>query len=151
MKYKNLWFGLLILFIMLAILSCDNNQNEQSIDGQVDVTNQPQTSEREGNWELREEELVIYSDLGMSEWIGYLNAMPEEQWESILCQIERITLADGVSVVQRAAFDGCVNLKEVLMSDTVYIIEEDAFTSCSSLTHVVWSNNLKIIVCLGNN
>ncbi len=97
------------------------------------------------NWSLEKNHLVIKNDAGMTEWICFLNSTPEEEWGSILDSIYTITLKNGVTVIQGAAFENCHNLTEVYMANSVHTIEEWAFDSCTSLEKIRWSKNLKII------
>lgn len=97
------------------------------------------------NWSLEKNHLVIKNDTGMTEWICFLNSTPEEEWGSILDSIYTITLKNGVTVIQGAAFEQCHNLTEVYMANSVHTIEEWAFDCCNSLRKVHWSKNLKII------
>ncbi len=97
------------------------------------------------NWTLENGKLVIQNDTGMTEWIGLLNATPEEDWGAILDSVQTIAFKEGVTVIQTAAFEHCHNLKEVTMSDSVHTIEEWAFDGCTSLKTIHWSKGLKII------
>ncbi len=56
--------------------------------------------------------------------------------------VEVVALDDSVKVIDRNAFEGCLNLKEVTMTNSVQFIGENAFDGCPKLEKVVLSGRV---------
>ena len=85
---------------------------------------------------IEDEELEIPSDMGITE-IG------EDAFKG--CNAVKIIIPEGVVKIDKRAFYGLRNLREVVFPSTLEIIGEDAFRECHSLKTIHFSTGLKVI------
>lgn len=57
-------------------------------------------------------------------------------------QLTEIIFPDGVVTIENNAFNDCVNLTKVTMPDSITFVGSSAFRGCRKLVDVQWSNNL---------
>lgn len=53
---------------------------------------------------------------------------------------------EPVRIITRSAFDGCLNLEEIILPKTIIRIEENAFRDCSNLKKVVIEDGASLII-----
>lgn len=61
--------------------------------------------------------------------------------------IEKIDIADNVSVIGDYAFSGCINLKEIIWPKSLTRIGWHAFRGCSALESAILPKGLRVIDC----
>ncbi len=73
--------------------------------------------------------LIITSDDGMFDWV---DQSPDEARESVTS----VEIKSGVTSIEKAAFQNCSAMKEIIIPDGVTSIGMYAFDSCSGLTSI---------------
>ena len=66
-------------------------------------------------------------------------------WSGYNQQILGIVVEEGIDVIGKNAFLGCVNARSVSLANTVRLIDNAAFSRCSSLEEIVLPENLRRI------
>ena len=61
------------------------------------------------------------------------------------CGIERIEIPNNITTIERIAFLGCSNLKEVILSNRLKSIKSNTFNDCSNLGKIVLPNSVQRI------
>lgn len=56
--------------------------------------------------------------------------------------LERVTIADGVELIDNSAFNGCSKLTEITIPSTLTKIGASAFKNCAGLTHVTFPGSV---------
>ncbi len=128
--------------------------------GYAHLTESPDTNVM---WEYKNGTLTITGDEPMHDFYFTYGGRTQNTvrtttpWEGYTEKIEKVIITDGVKSVSRYAFDGCINLKEVVIADNVAVntgafhylrnlekvtlgkncsIGEDAFRGCTALCEI---------------
>ncbi len=56
--------------------------------------------------------------------------------------LERVTIAEGVTLIDKSAFNGCTKLAEITIPTTLTRIGASAFKNCAALTHVTFPGGI---------
>ena len=62
-------------------------------------------------------------------------------------QVERVTLPEGLTNIQKEAFNGCFALRSVSLPESLQSIGDSAFDWCRSLTEITLPEGLRTIGC----
>ena len=66
-------------------------------------------------------------------------------WFDIKEDIEIVCIGDGVTDIGSGAFQGCINLTQIVFSNSISKIKKHAFFRCSSLKEITIPNNVTSI------
>lgn len=94
-----------------------------------------------GWWTLDEEtgHLTVYED------IPYCERPSESEWFDYRYDIKSVTIVNGVTAVNKYAFQGCKNIVSIELPITLEFIGPWAFSSCTSLTDIDLPGSLTYI------
>lgn len=92
-------------------------------------------------WTLDEEtgHLTVYED------IPYCERPSESEWFDYRYDIKSVTIVNGVTAVNKYAFQGCKNIVSIELPITLEFIGPWAFSSCTSLTDIDLPRSLTYI------
>lgn len=96
-------------------------------------------------WSLYPQGVLTFEGSGSMNEIPNPTKMPWYAYES---QVRELRILSGVESIGKNAFAGMTALERVIMADTVTVIEDCAFMECLSLKEIALSERLQII---GNN
>jgi hypothetical protein len=72
-----------------------------------------------------------YKEIDMSDF----SIIPDDMFSGRK-DIYTIELPEGVYIIRRNAFEGCISMKKVVLPDTVKLIDEEAFCDCYNLSEI---------------
>lgn len=80
------------------------------------------------------EEVIILAEISIKPFMFYAST-----------NLKRVAIGEGVTSIERGAFDRCSSLREVIIADSVTSIEYRAFSDCTSLSSITIPNSVTSI------
>jgi len=120
----------------LCVVSFSNPEGLTKIIVPEQVDNLKVVALRESCFESHKE----ITEVSLPETIGYI---PDRCFFN--CSRLTSVVSKGVKFIGKSAFEGCVNLTDVIIPDGAEVIQERTFCCCNNLTNMIIPNGVKTI------